>query len=354
MTTVGKRRIAFYAAHYSARKASIRLRVLKPIAALRDAGVDAGRYPRLRSADDYAAVVISKACGRRARKVAAQARRKGCGLIFDICDNRFAGKPTAERAERALRTGALLASADIVTVPTQRMGDLLVECAPDIAGRVRVVPDMLDDVAAGGGAPLSLLDRFRLKRLERFHALHPGALHCVWFGNNMAGVSGLDQIGPAIAELRDFAQTHPVTLTIISNKAALYRRASRDWAVPSFYLPWSLASFGAALRAHRVAVIPVARNAYSAGKSINRPATAIMAGLGVIADSIESYEELRPFIALDDWQGGLSRYAHGWEAEAERLARGRVYLEARYGRLHVAERWSEIFAELAALRLPPV
>jgi hypothetical protein len=352
VTSAPKSRVAFYAARYSPRKASIRLRVLEPIAALRDIGVEAGRYPRLRSVDDCAAVVISKAFGRGAIKAAATARRQGCGLIFDICDNRYAGKQTPLRAAKARRTSALLASADIVTVPTQRMGDLLVECAPDIAGRVRVVPDMLDDVAGGSGASLSLLDRFWLSRLDRFHMMHDGALHCVWFGNNMAGVSGLDQIGPAIAELRHFAQTHPVTLTIISNKAGLYRRASREWGIPSFYLPWSLGSFGTALRAHRVAIIPVARNAYSAGKSINRPATAIMAGLGVIADSIQSYEELRPFIALDDWQGGLSRYAYGWEAEADRLAQARAHLDARYGRQRVAERWREIFAELAARSLP--
>jgi hypothetical protein len=351
--TASNRRFAFYAARYSPRKASIRLRVLEPIAALCEAGVNAGRYPPLRATADYDAVVISKAFGRSARKVADAARRQGCGLVFDICDNRLAGKKSVLPGRKARRTADLLGQADIVTVPTQRMGDLLVARTPHIAGRIRVVPDMLDDVSADAGISPSLLDRFWLKRLAAFHASHAGALHCVWFGNNMAGVSGMTQMGAAIAELRRFAQSHAVTLTIISNKAGLYRRASRAWDIPSTYIPWSLGSFAAALRMHRVAVIPVARNDYTAGKSINRPATAIMAGLGVVADSIESYEELRPFVALDDWQAGLRRYAHAWEEEAPRLAAARAHLDAHYGRRRVAERWAEIFAELSARQPRP-
>src|SRR3546814_16523013 len=73
-------------------------------------------------------------------------------------------------------------------------------------------------------------------------------------------------------------------------------------------MPWAMNSFYEALSVHDAAVIPVERNGYTIGKTINRPATAILAGLGVIADSIDAYEELRPFIALDDWQGGLRRH----------------------------------------------
>ena len=53
-----------------------------------------------------------------------------------------------------------------------------------------------------------------------------------------------------------------------------------------------------ALARHRVAVIPVECNAYTVGKTMNRPATAIMAGLGVVGDAIPSYEELRPLKVL--------------------------------------------------------
>ena len=97
---------------------------------------------------------------------------------------------------------------------------------------------------------------------------------------------------------------------------------------------------------HRVALIPVQRNDYTTGKSINRPATAILAGLGVVADSIGSYEELRPYVALDDWQGGLARYADDWTGEQPRLAAARAHLEHRYGAGTAAARWDAVLGEM--------
>ncbi|SEJ41994.1 hypothetical protein SAMN05518849_10696 [Sphingobium sp. AP50] len=348
MTAINGRRFAFYAKRYSKKKASIRLRVLEPILALREAGVDVGRYPRLKSPDGYDAVIISKAFGRGARKAIKAARQAGCGLIFDICDNRFANNRVKNAPHHGQRTSSLLSQADLVTVPTERMGQLLLASTPQIAGRVRVVPDMLEDLSSLGTLRLSLIERHRLSRLRAFLAAHPGTLHCVWFGNNMAGVSGVGLLDDAMAQLRAFAADHPVTLTIINNQPKSYRAAAPGWGIPSFFMPWSLASFPLALRQHRVAIIPVARNDYTLGKSINRPATAIMAGLGVIADSIESYEELRPFIALDDWQAGLARYAHGWESEQPLLAQARDHLDRHYGRRHVAECWRAVLDEVSA------
>lgn len=343
-------RVAFYAKRYDASKASIRLRVLKPIAALREAGIDARPLRAFGRVADHDVVVVSKAFGRGAERVIDAARRAGCGIIFDICDNRFANNRVRDSQYHIDRTEALLLRADLVTVPTASMGALLTAHVPAIGDRLRVIPDILDEMAPGAGSRLSLIDRVRLFGLRRFLDRHGDALHCVWFGNSLAGVSGLDQIGDAVARLERFAGSRPATLTIISNKAALYRRLSANWSVPHHYLPWSLASFPLALRQHRVALIPVARNAYTAGKSINRPATALLAGLGVIADSIDSYRELAPFIALDDWAGGFVRYADGWRDEQPRLAAARAHLHLHHGREAVAARWAEVLAELVDQR----
>ena len=347
MTVTGNRRFAFYAKRYSRKKASIRLRVLEPMAVLREAGVDVRRYPKLTGPKGLDAVIISKAFGRGAVKATKAAQKAGCRLIFDICDNRFANNRVKGSAHHGQRTSSLLAQADLVTVPTKMMGQLLVASTPEIEGRIRVIPDMLEDISTLSTRRLSITERYHLARLQSFLASHPQALHIVWFGNNMAGIAGVGQLDDAVAQLRQFAATHPVTLTIINNKPAVYRQASAGWGIPSFYMPWSLVSFPAALKLHRVAIVPVSRNDYTLGKSINRPATAILAGLGVIADSIESYEELRPYIALDDWQDGLSRYAFDWEGEQARLLRAREYLDRNYGRQRIAARWLEILDELA-------
>ncbi|WP_311269769.1 hypothetical protein [Sphingobium sp. WCS2017Hpa-17] len=346
MTISANGRFAFYAKRYARSKASIRLRVLEPMAAMRDAGIDIRRYPKIKGPAGYDAIIISKAFGRGAVKAVSAAQKAGCGLIFDICDNRFANNRSKGSPRHGIRTSQLLSQADLVTVPTQTMGALLSSSTPEIRDRIRVVPDMLEDISSLSTLSLSLRERLRLRRLRRFLANHAGALHVVWFGNNMAGMSGVGQLDEAVAHLRTFAGQHPVTLTIISNKPAIYREAAPHWGLPSVFMPWSLVSFPIALQEHRVAIIPVSRNDYTAGKSINRPATAIMAGLGVIADSIESYEELRPFIVLDDWQGGLSRYAFDWEGEQNRLSEARAHLDRHYGRQRVAERWEEVLNEL--------
>ena len=350
MTSTGDRRFAFYAKRYTRSQASIRLRVLEPIAGLREAGVNIGRYSWAKGLRGCDGLVISKAFTKRSVRVAQAAQRAGCGLIFDICDNRFANRKQKGLTQSSTHISRQLARADLVTVPTETMGRLLEAEVPDIVGRVRVVPDMLEDLSTPGSAGPSLVDRFRLSRLRSFLADHPGALRCVWFGNNMRGVSGIDHLDEAVRELREFAAYHPVTLTIISDRRDIYRQASAAWDIPSFYMPWSLGSFGAALKMHRVAIIPVFQNDYTLGKSINRPATAIMAGLGVIADSIPAYEELRPFIPLDDWQGGLSRYAFEWEAEQTHLTDARAHLDRLYGRRRVVQRWIEVLAELQVRR----
>ncbi|MCP1471102.1 hypothetical protein J3E64_002799 [Sphingobium sp. OAS761] len=336
-------RFAFYAKRFSRSKASIRLRVLGPMDALREAGIDALRFRR---SERYDVIIISKAFGKGAANAIRAAKQTGCGLIFDICDNRFASTRVKGSASRESRMCEFLTQADLITVPTEKMGHLLTSCVAGIEGRIRIVPDMLENMCADSGPRPTLMDRVHLARLRAFHARHPGALHCVWFGNNMAGVSGVGLLDSAMAHLRSFSASHPVTLTIINDQPMTYRRAAAGWGIPSIFVPWSLTGFSAALRAHRVAVIPVAHNDYTLGKSINRPATALMAGLGVIADAIPSYEELRPFIVLDDWQGGLMRYARGWEGEQPMLAQARAHLDLHYGRDRIAERWVEVLAEI--------
>ena len=210
---------------------------------------------------------------------------------------------------------------------------------------------MLESMQPPAGGP-GLLDGWRLARLRGFLRRHAGALHTVWFGNNMGSLAGLAHVDAAVRQLEAFSAVRPVTLTVISNDARLYRAAGRAWRIPSHYLPWSLATFATALAAHDVAVIPVERNAYTRGKTINRPATAIRAGLGVIADAIESYEPLRAFIQLDDWQGGLAHYTATPPRADARLAAARDFLAESFGNARIAAQWRALL-ETDACQLTP-
>lgn len=345
MSTIA-RRYGWFAKSFDPAKASIRLRLIEPMAALERRGVDVGRY-RKGGAVDYDAVIFSKSFTRSAVSAARGAQAAGRAVIVDICDNMFDQVDRSRNRSKRARIAEQLARASIVTVSTPILGSQLGAIMPEIANKLRVVPDVLENLST---ARPNWADRIRLGQLRKFLAGRPGALHCVWFGKSSGAASGFDHLDHAVRELERFAERHPVTLTVIGDSRARYQRAAKRWRIPSVYIPWSLGSFSEALAMHRVAVLPVERNDYTAGKTINRPATAIAAGLGVIADSIDSYEELRPWIALDDWQGGLQRYAYGWPSEQPRLIAARLHLERLYGADVVAGRWEEVFSEIASHR----
>jgi len=338
-------RFGWFAKSFDPRKASIRLRLLAPMAALRGRGIDIEPFRRA-GARDYDAIIFSKSFTRTAVRTARAAEAAGQAVIVDICDNMFDQAQRAGRSAKRARIVEQLRRATLITVATPALGAQLVRHLPDVGTKLRVVPDMLEDLTAAGGA-CSALDRWRLARLRRFVGRHRGALHCVWFGKSSGDAAGLAHLDAAAGALERFAARAPITLTVIGDERRAVAQAARGWALPHHYMPWSLASFGAALRMHRVAVIPVGRNDYTAGKTINRPATAILAGLGVVADAIDSYEELRPFIALDDWQSGLARYAEGWDEEQPRIEAARALLHRRYGPDAVADRWQAVLGETA-------
>lgn len=332
-------RIGWYTQRPNPKHASARLRVHGPMAQLAARGHECVFYDGGHLAEGLDCIVISKSFTPTAQKVLDRAEAAGVPVLYDMCDNLVA-KARAEGDEQTeARVIAALQRAALITAPTP---DLLARLAEQVAGvPLKVVPDMLENTDFLAGLPLSPIERWRLKRLRRFLARHDEALHCVWFGNSAGKHAGLVHVAERMRELEAFAQSHPVTLTIISDTWLAYRRTAPDFGIPTHYMSWSLGAFLPALRAHRVAIIPVGRNSFTLGKSINRPATALRAGLGVVADALPAYEELRDFVAIDDWQGGLTRYACGWPEERERLAAGLAHIDARYGDSEVADKWEE-------------
>ncbi|WP_133365184.1 hypothetical protein [Qipengyuania sediminis] len=334
-------RIGWHADSFDAKLASVRYRVIQPMAALNALGLAVERLADDGDPARYDAVIFSKSHGKPALALAGAARAGGVPIVYDLCDNFLAASQARHMSSARLgRANAMLAMADTLSFSTATLAEQLRAEYPDLTAEMVVVPDTIDPPAVraewGRGRALAALDRFL--------AGHPGALHCVWFGNSLGRLSGYVHVGLAAEELRQFSAHLPVTLTVISNDRFGFWRASRRWRVPVHYVPWSLAVQGPALARHRVALIPVERNAYTLGKTINRPATALMAGLGVVASAIPSYEELRPYIFLDDWQAGLAAYARPDDPAWDRIGEAQALLTARYGSAAVAARWQEVIA----------
>jgi hypothetical protein len=340
-------RIAWHAKSYSASMASVRLRLLEPLAWLRSRGVDVQIYDDAVGPAGYDVIVFCKSYTRRALEIARAARALRKCVIFDICDNLFEKGARFGAGSKLARVQEMLSLATHVTVSTDALARQLQALIPELAEKSSVIPDVLDHHPIGELQEPSANTLRELENLRRFLATHPSALHCVWFGKSTGNLSGLAALQEAVREMEVFALTHPVTLTVISNKRWRYQLASLHWGLPSYFMPWSLETFHEALALHSVAVVPVLRNGFTAGKTINRVATAVESGLGVVADSIESYEEMRPFVVLDDWQAGLRRYLEHPPARDLRLAEARRHLRSRYGSETVGQRWQQVLFSCA-------
>src|SRR5437899_10272875 len=88
-----------------------------------------------------------------------------------------------------------------------------------------------------------------------------GATALVWFGNHGSpnaggGLADLAKIQPVLEAV---AARHRISLTIISNSWVGYVRKVPRWRVRTRYVSWHPETFLEALRAHAIAVIPIAR-----------------------------------------------------------------------------------------------
>lgn len=341
---ISETRIGWHADKLCPTIASIRLRLLQPMAFLCSRSVRIEPYDERVGPAGYDALIFSKSLSSDAIRIARAAKDAGTPIIYDLCDNIFEGKQGSVGLRRAGILVQMLGLADHAIFSTPVLAEQVAAAVPGLGAKCRVIPDPIETHASS--PRLTAGDRLRLWRLERFLNRRPNALHCVWFGKSQGNKAGMPHIHDAVREMERFARRHPVTLTIISNKSGRYWKCSRGWRIPHHHVTWSLALFERALAMHRVAIIPVQRNGYTEGKTINRPATAIMNGLGVIADSIPSYEELRPFIALDDWQGGLERYSRVPPDDDGSIEAARAHLLAQYSEERIGGMWLDLLRDV--------
>ena len=309
-------------------------------------GLNIELFDKSRGVFEYDTIVFSRGFSTEALKYALAARAANRRVVVDICDNMFALSDRVAFRRACNRLRQMIAIADAVTTPTAMMAEQLQShlSGAEAETPFHVIPDALElidpRVTTRRGHAL-------IAGLEAFQREHSGALYCVWYGASVPGLSGFAHLDAAVRELERFSARHPVTLTVISDTRLRYWFGRRSWRIPTWYLPFETSSFGPALARHAVAVIPVRQNAYTSGKSINRAATAVMAGLGVVADAAPGYEELRPWIALGDWQAGLARYVECPPASDPALAAARRHLETCYGAEVIGQHWAKVLTEMA-------
>lgn len=289
------------------RVASTRIRCLNILRRLRAEHFSIELY-NSRHALRYRAVIFSKAYKPKHIALAEQLKAQGTKIILDLCDNHFLLKEGQAELRRifALADHWVVSSRYLAGTVRAHLGD---------DKPLTVIEDAVEEDLHGSvfDVPGRIAARFAFARLRselEHERQQRGATHLVWFGNYKASYddAGLQHLNIVRELLEDIDREYPITLTVISNSRGAFDRLCRHWRLPTFYLDWNAHSFIRAMNLHRIAIIPIEINEFTAAKTNNRVALSLSLGLGVVADGIESYQVFKSCAFLDNWREGLLTY----------------------------------------------
>ena len=336
------------------RVASARIRCLNPLRELQRRGFPVELF-QPQHGSQYTAVVYSKLYDEASYREAVDLRGRGTRIIVDLCDNHFynpAGNPELARARVGLER--MMRMAHHLVASTPELG-AVIRAELGTERQVTIIGDAVEETIVGVPEPglRRWLSRRELRRLLSWlengrKAGTEAAL--VWFGihggpHHEHGMGDLLRIRPVIEQLH---RRHGVQLTVISNSREKFDRLITPWSVPTRYLEWSPLTFLPALRAHHIALIPVTQNSFTRCKSNNRLATALAAGLAVVADAIPSYQEFAQVCRLDFWQQGLSDYVRDPALRSRDVRAGQVLVSRICSPERIADDWQGLFTAVAA------
>ena len=325
--------------------ASTRIRALLVVSELQKLGVDAKLAVDSDPGGDV--TVFCKSYSDRDIALARQLRSAGTRVVFDLCDNHFLLSKEVVR-----RLGEMMEVAHAWVFST---AELRRACEQRLAFRrpTFVIADAVEtrqsEYAANGIARWLARGRFALWKARTGIDTHREQ-RLLWFGNHVGSIaeSGMILLGRHRTILEEAALRHSATLTVVSNSAAAYRRIIKGWKIPTFYLPWNLATFEDVLKLHSIAVIPFIPSEFNVVKSSNRIAMALYNGVAVVADSIPSYQEFADCAILDDWRG-LDRYLSAPDLRARHVALAQERISNGYLPGQIARTWLDTLAAVRGM-----
>lgn len=170
------------------------------------------------------------------------------------------------------------------------------------------------------------------------------AKRILWFGNHGAEHARFGMLD--LLEIREpletIAKEFKVELVVVSNHPEKYARYIEPLGIPSSYVEWSPASIKKQLSLASVVVVPNTLDAFSLCKSANRTASALLAGVPVVATAAPALDVLASSVVLDDFLGGLRLYLGDKERADADVERGRQVIHRAYGQEALAAAWAGV------------
>ncbi|HKY51794.1 MAG TPA: hypothetical protein VJP45_11115 [Candidatus Limnocylindria bacterium] len=346
--TVPAPTVAWWCKTPSLTVASVRIRAAQVMRELDRRGIRTLWYDPRRSAE-VRALVLSR---RYDDDTVAEVRRlqaRGVRIVLDLCDNNFVPASQAPKHMRKVENLRTLAKlADAITVSAVALVAIVRDECPD-AKPATVIGDLADDLSI---VPLpwyrrpavAFKRRWERAWLERRAGAGVGRL--VWFGNSggMRRRSGLQDLAGILDVLETLHRERPLHLTVISNSRARYDELFGRTGFSSRYVEWDPWTSADLLRRQDVALIPAADSSYTACKSDNRVATALAAGVAVVASPVPSYLPYRESIVLGDFAGGLRTYLADPARRRADVSSGRQVAARSTDAETIVGRWREVLA----------
>lgn len=344
--------VAWKPRFYDVRSAGTRIRCIAPMKALAAHGYATEVFKKSRR-EIYDVVVYSKLYDHDNFREASALQRVGTKIVFDLYDNHFFNPydlPDLKTARDQICQ--MTALADVIVTSTDALASVMRDVC-NCTKPIQVIGDCVEtpeDLNAASPVWQKPWVRWRTRALIRQvrSDRERGIFPLVWYGihggqNAEYGMKDLENIKNV---LEDINSRYPVTLTVISNARDKYRQIFKDWRIQTRYLEWNGYHLMDVLGVHSAAIIPISRNPFTVCKSSNRLTQALSAGLGVVADSIPSYQPFKGVCKLDDWHDGLLEYISKPDRLRTDVVNGQRLVDACCTKPVIGAQWQQLIATL--------
>jgi glycosyltransferase involved in cell wall biosynthesis len=302
------------------------------------------------SRDDYFLVIFYKMFKEEHYLLAKALQKDGKKVCFDICDNYFYNPNNLkEYAIYGDEVKRMVHLADVVTVSSVSMKDVLVQNIPEARNKIHIIEDSFEEeIASEEKFYKKILQRIKIIKYKRSVS---NRIKLLWFGNSSSknAESGISSLLKIRSLIEKYSEQYPITLTVVSNDKNNYIKLVSNWNAQTKYIKWNPLTFIPILKHQDATLIPVIKNSFTACKTNNRVIQSLVYGVDVIADSIQSYEEFSKCCFLDDWENGLKAVIKSKQDQSEkqkRIKSAQEIIFAKYRVEIIARKWGVLFGKL--------